>query len=375
MIINIQKNLLLENLSKASRIIDQKTFNPSLLGVFLEATDQGLIIISSRGEQSIKIFIKADNLNLTIKQPGKLLLKAKYLLEILRRLDDFNITMTSVDTNQLRISGNNVEFNLNTMSSDAYPLLGFFEKGDQIIIDANLLKIALTQTSISVNELNKKIVLSGLNFNIQENLLYISGTDSYRLSRKSINIKSFDGDPFAINIPLKSINEIIKLIDENKENIKIIKNDEHVAFIIDNVIFQSTLLIGQFPDINSAFPTDFNSVISLGNKEFAKVIQRADITSDESNTTVVNFSLQGNKITVTSVLSEIGNFEEEFSEFDLEGFDEQMLSFNAKYFLDAIRTFNTKIIKIKIIEKRKPILISSDEDPELIQMVLPMLIS
>ncbi|AHI53414.1 DNA polymerase III subunit beta [Spiroplasma sabaudiense Ar-1343] len=366
----IKKGRFLEELSKASKIIDLKSSNPSLLGISIEASVDKIVIISSNGSISIKSSISKKDSGLEVNEVGNILVKGRYLIEILRRIDDQFIDITLIENNLIKVKGEKAEFHLNILDHEDYPLIGFRENGNKFTISASILKKAMTQTLISVDENNKKLSLTGLNFSVSGNELNISGTDSYRLSQKKI-ILSESLERLDINVPIKTINEFIKIVSD-KDEVEFIQSDGYVTLIFGNTIFQSTILEGQFPDINAAFPKDFNSIITLGNKEFAKVISRADIPSEENSSTVVNLKLQGDTIFIKSNIQQIGNFEEEFQEFDLKGLDDQNISFNSKFFMDAVRTFDTKVLEIKIIDNKKPILITSPEDHGLVQLVLPM---
>ncbi|AXK50678.1 DNA polymerase III subunit beta [Spiroplasma alleghenense] len=369
----IKKNVLLDELVKVAKIIDYKTLNPVLLGTLIEVGVDDVSLITSDGSISIKSVISKKDSGLDITEAGSILIKGRYLIEILRRSDDKFVEIILVENNIIKVSGEKAEFQLNILNRDDYPLLGFREKGNEFEIKGSVLKKAMMQTMISIDEFNKKISLTGLNFNFKKNELFISGTDSYRLSQKKIIFEK-EVSNLDINIPIKTVSEFIKIVTD-KDIVRFIQSEGYVTFIFGNTIFQSTILEGQFPDINAAFPRDFNSIVTLGNREFSKVISRADIPNEENTSAVVNFKLVGDTIWVKSNIHQIGNFEEKFQEFDLKGLDEQNISFNSKFFMDAVKTFDTKVLELKIIDNKKPIVITSPEEPELVQLVLPMFIN
>ena len=48
------------------------------------------------------------------------------------------------------------------------------------------------------------------------------------------------------------------------------------------------------------------------------------------------------------------------------------ISFSAKYMMEALRSFNTETVSIHFVGDIKPILIKSNEDESLTQLVLPI---
>ncbi|ALD65912.1 DNA polymerase III subunit beta [Spiroplasma cantharicola] len=371
MFFSVNRLAFIEEINKCNRIIDSKVPTPSISGILLEIDADKISLISSNTSMSIKTIINMGTNDLLIKETGTILIRGKYFLEILRRMDDDIVNISNIEENIVSLSGEKSEFSLNILNYNDYPTIGFREKGDIVTVKNNDLKKSLNQTIISVNEWNQKIVLAGLNFSIDNSMFYITGTDGFRVSRKRIQLFEDIPNKFETNIPHKSVLELIKLLPEKGE-CKIVSVDSHVTFIINNTLFQTTILEGQFPDVNAVFPTDFNTTLYMDNKKFFKLISRADIPSEENTSTVVNLILNNDSIFIKSNIHQIGSFEEIFKEFELKGLDEQNICFNSKYLIESLKTFETKNVEINLIDSKKPIVISSSEDMDLSQIILPM---
>ncbi|AHI52343.1 DNA polymerase III subunit beta [Spiroplasma culicicola] len=371
MYFKINRNFFIEEINKCSRIIDYKILSPILTGVFIEVTTDKISLISTNTVVSIKSEVFLGEHDLVISETGSVLIKAKYFLEILRRMDDEIISVSKVEDNVVSLAGDKSEFVLNVLDDVEYPIIAFREKGSSIMVDTQELKKSLNQTIISVNEYNQKIVLSGLNFSVENETFYVTGTDGYRVSRKKIFLPYSVEEKFEANIPYKSVLEITKILSEKNET-KINIQDNFICFKVNNTFIQSTLLEGQFPNVSMVFPTDFNTTIYTENRKIVKLISRADIPSEETTSTVVNLILNGESIFVKSNIQQIGSFEEEFKDFEIRGLDEQNIYFNSKFILESLKSFETKTIEINLIDAKKPIVISSNEDQSLSQIILPM---
>jgi len=197
----------------------------------------------------------------------------------------------------------------------------------------------------------------------------ITATDSFRLSYKKISYSnSYD---FDVIIPGKFINEIGRLISENDQEIRMKITDKSVSVIINNTVVQTKIIEGKYPDTSKVIPEDFNTSLTINNRELIKIIERASVLSNEAMTTIVTLKIKEQKVLVTSFTQEIGNTEEEIKEFKVEGSD-QTIAFNSKYILDALKAFRTKKITIKMIDETKPLIITANEDDSLQQLVLPI---
>ncbi len=371
MFLKINRSFLIEELTKCNRIIDQKTPTPSLIGILIDVEVDKVSFMSTNNSLSIKTSTSVGEHGLFIKETGTSLIRGKYFLEILRRMDDEFISINQTETNIMTLSGENSEFTLNILDYKDYPMLAFREKGDQIELSAFELKKSLNQTIISVNEYNQKIVLGGLNFSVIDNQFFVTGTDGFRVSRKRIFIDEEKPSKFEANIPYKSVMEIIKVLPD-KGKVKIVLLENHVSFLFNNTVLQTTILEGQFPNVNSVFPSTFASTIYVENKKFLKLISRADIPSDENVSIVVNLKLEGQIIYIKSNIQQIGSFEEEFKDFELKGLDEQDIFFNSKFLIESLKSFETKNVEVSFIDAKKPIVITSSEDDSLSQIILPM---
>ncbi|PPE05891.1 DNA polymerase III subunit beta [Williamsoniiplasma lucivorax] len=370
----INRNSFFEELSKATKIIDYKTINPILTGVLIELTENKLVLISTNGILSLKTILNNENADLEVKQTGRILIKAKHILEILKRLDDDLITISVVENNEIKIKTTKTEFNLGILDADDYPLIGFREKGIELDLDSKEIKKAISQTIISINEWNKKITLTGMNFKTKDNHLLISTTDMFRISQKKIPLETNRIENINLTIPHVSIVDLSKIIEHTKK-FKILINEAQVTFILDNTIFQSNLIDGQFPNVEGVFPQEFTTTITVNSKTILKTLNRADIPTDDNLSPVINMQIQQNKILFKSLITEVGTFEEEFNNFTCEKFEELNINFNTKFLIEAIRSFDDEMIELNFINNVKPVVINKKGSEELKQVVLPTYIT
>ncbi|PPJ44655.1 DNA polymerase III subunit beta, partial [Rhizobium sp. KAs_5_22] len=86
-----------------------------------------------------------------------------------------------------------------------------------------------------------------------DNHLLISTTDMFRISQKKIPLETNRIENINLTIPHVSIVDLSKIIEHTKK-FKILINEAQVTFILDNTIFQSNLIDGQFPNVEGVFP-------------------------------------------------------------------------------------------------------------------------
>nr|P34029.1 RecName: Full=Beta sliding clamp; Short=Beta clamp; Short=Sliding clamp; AltName: Full=Beta-clamp processivity factor; AltName: Full=DNA polymerase III beta sliding clamp subunit; AltName: Full=DNA polymerase III subunit beta [Spiroplasma citri]CAA79522.1 DnaN protein [Spiroplasma citri]prf//2016285B DNA polymerase III:SUBUNIT=beta [Spiroplasma citri] len=360
MIVNIKRDKILDELLKVSRIISQKTLIPSLLGILIEVKKDKITFTTSDGDTSIKSEIMGNDLNIT--RIGSVLIKNKFIVEVIRKIEDEFITLEVVEGNLIKIKANNFDSVLNTLNSADYPHLSFETEGKEIIFTSTVLKEIISQTSFAIGEKEKRIVFNGLNIKTDQNNkeLIITATDSFRLSCKKIDYSN--NYNFDVIIPGKFINEIGRLISEN---------DQVSELLLIIINCKQKIIEGKYPDTSKVIRTSFNTSLTINNRAIIKIIERRSVLSNETMTTIVTLKIKEQKVLVTSFTQEIGNTEEEIRDFKVEGTD-QIIAFNSKYILDALKAFKTKEITIKMIDERKPLIITANDDQTLQQLVLPI---
>lgn len=369
----INRNVLLDHLNKANKIIDFKALNPTLTGILLDADRDQLTITSTNNSLSFKAILNVGNSQLEVVTPGKLLLKGKYILEMLRRLDQDIVTLVNIENSELTIKTNNIEFNCGLLEYEEYPLLGFKERGTEVVINPIEFRRALSQTIVSIDEWNKKIILTGMNFRLQDSKLLISATDMHRISQKRIALDVPSSLQFNVTVPYKTVVELMRLLD-NAKTLKIVVSEGYLTFIMDNIVFQSTLIDGQYPIVEGVFPKDFNLTLKVNQKVFLKALNRADLSAETGLAPIINLNIQPTKMVMKADLVEIGNFEEDFFDFESDVATPMTINFNLKYLIEAIRSFNDNL-ELKFVGSTNPLLITQTNDENLKQVILPTYIS
>lgn len=157
MIVSIKRDKILDELLKVSRIISQKTLIPSLLGILIEVKKDKITFTTSDGDTSIKSEILVGN-DLVIKSIGNVLIKNKFIIEVIRKIEDEFITLEAVEGSLIKIKADNFDSILNTLNAIDYPHLSFETEGKEVIFTSALLKEIISQTSFAIGEKEKKIV-------------------------------------------------------------------------------------------------------------------------------------------------------------------------------------------------------------------------
>ena len=367
---SIKKELLLENLNNVSKAVSSKNVIPVLGGIKFNLTNEGLFLTATNNEIDIESFIDKKYID-KIESLGTIVIQGKYLLEIVRKLPEGLINIEIIDGLKILINSQNSNFNLNGINPNEFPNINLENSINPIILSKKVIKNIVNQTLFATSMQESRPILTGINIKIENDRMECIATDSYRLSKKIVKLDNPVDNIINIVIPGKNMGELVKIIDDEDENIEIHIFSNKILFKFDNILFQSRLLNGSFPDTSRLIPEEFSLEIKADLDELYKVIDRAALLTSEKEKNVIKFETCGNEVVISSNTPEIGKVEEKLA-ITKNNDNEIKIAFSSKYMMEALRTINSKDIRILLNSDVKPIILKTDEDEDLIQLLLPI---
>lgn len=368
--LKIKKEVLLESLNKVSKAISTKNLIPILSGIKFELKNNGLTLTASDNDITIQTFIPADE-NMNIEKEGSIIIQGKYILDIVRKLPDEFINIEVIDELKIIIYTDNSEFNLNGINKNEYPNISLEESKKIIYINNKNFRNIINQTSFATSNDESRPVLTGINFKIVGDILECNATDSYRLAKKTIKLDKASEENYNFVIPSKNLIEFNKILDYGEDDIEMHIFNNKILFKYNNLLFQSRLINGNYPNTTNLWPTDTILTITANLDELYNVIDRASILTSDKEKNVVTFEINNDILLVKSSSVEIGRVEEKMK-IEKDRDEEIKISFSAKYMMEALRSFEGTSAQLSFFGEIKPIIIRGKEDSTLEQLVLPI---
>lgn len=368
--LEIKQSILIEHLNYVIKGISNKNMIPVLNCIKFELTNEGLYLLSTDNDIAIKTFI--DNKDISkINSCGEILVSGRYIYEIIKKLPNDIIRIEEVIDNKIIIETPKSSTNLNCNVPSEFPILDLKDSKDPIKLNKQVFKNIIKQTAFASSNQEAKPVLTGINFKCENNIMDISATDSYRASKKIIELKESVKEAINIVIPTKNLNELVKLISEDEEDLEMHIFNNKVIFKFNNIIFMSRLINGNFPDLTALIPKDFYLTVQVNLNEFYTALDRASLFTNEEEKNTINLVTKEDEIIISSNIPEIGNVEEQISSTKNNS-ENINISFSSKFMMEAVRALECETIELLFSGDIKPIIIRNVEDDKLIQLVVPI---
>jgi len=368
---SIQTEVLLNNLLISQKALSTKTPAPYLQGIKMEVYENELVLLTSNSDISIKLSIKDESLN--VENTGELLIPGRVFVDFIRKLDKGIVEFSVIDNNVLKIHSHNTDLSLNLLNVEDYPEISFHLNDLPIKLESKIMRAVIRQTTFAASSVENRPILTGVNIRVEDDKLIAIATDSFRLSQKKIDIQK-NYENMNVVIPSKSLDELSKVLEMDLDEILIHLNSKSIVFEYGNILFQSRLLEGNYPETSRLVPIEFPIILKFKLNDLAIAIERASLLSIKDNyNSIVKLSLKpNNEVEITSNSPEIGRVVEEIDPIEKVAITPIKIAFSSKYILDALKTFNSQEVYVKFTGEIRPFIIEGTEDPGLIQLILPV---
>ena len=355
------------NLNKAVGIVMKavptRTTMNILECILIDATTNEIKFTGNDMELGIETIVEGE-----IIEKGKIAIDAKLFSEIVRKLPDNDITLTTDSNNNALITCEKSKFNIAGKSGDDFSYLPAIIKDKMITLSQFQLKEVINQTifSIAINDNNK--MMTGELFEVNEGTLKVVGLDGHRIAIRNIKLKG-RSDDVRVVIPGKTLQEISKILNADAESfVNIYFTNNHVLFEFDQTHVVSRLIEGDYFKISQMLSNDYETKVSINKKEFLDSIDRANLLIREGDKKPIIINILNGLLQV-NVNSAIGALNEDI-DIDKEGKD-IMIGFNPKFLMDALRVIDDENVTMYLVNHKSPCFIR-DKEENYIYLILPV---
>lgn len=355
---------LSEACSNVIRAVSTKVTIPTIEGILIECGSDTLSLTGYDFEFGINTTLQAS-----VVEPGAIVINAKVISDIIRKLPDGKVTFEINGVSVSIISGA-AQYNITGIDADDYPELPSVSGGYPLFLNQSVLYQMIGQTLYAVadNE-SSKPVHTGLKFDMSLNELKLIGVDGYRLAIRTETVK-YDGEDISFIVPKKTIRELIKLIDfESDKDISISVGKRHILFDIENYSIISRLLEGDFLDYRSAVPKTCTTTVLINTNDAIECIERTLPVIENDKKNPIRCLFEDDEMRVSTVSSK-GRFIDR-THANVSG-DRVEIGFNSRFLLDALKATDTDQIKIELNGPVSPAKVMPVNDESFVFLVLPM---
>lgn len=365
LLMKINKEEFLKPLQSVAGIVERRHTLPILSNVLIQISDENIAFLAT----DLEIQITAMLSNNSDKGDAAITVSAKKLQDIVRALpENADISFDSKDS-RLQLKAGKSQFSLQTLPADDFPKLALSDElVSEISLPQSLLKQLFNQVQYAMAQQDIRYYLNGLLMVLEPGVIKVVATDGHRLSLASMGAETVNQAAEAI-LPRKTVTELIKLLGDTEEEVKISLGKNLVTFTFGNINLVSKVIEGKFPDYNKVIPSHYNNHVVLDRLTLLHAMQRASILSNEK--------FRGVRMVLTQNSMRVicNNTEQEEAEEELEinyASEPLDIGFNVTYLLDVLNNINTKEVDCSFGDANSSCLITVPGDDRFKYVVMPM---
>ncbi|MBR6364702.1 MAG: DNA polymerase III subunit beta [Lachnospiraceae bacterium] len=357
------KDILSKAVSTVLKAIPGKTTMPILECILINAEGNKIKLTATDTELGIETTIEGN-----ITQPGRIAIEAKIFSEIIRRLPDNDIIITTDENSNMTIECEKAVFNIAGYDGYDFQALPSFEHKSYISLSQMTLKDIIRQTIFSISENENNRLMSGELMEIKNGILRLVSLDGHRISIRRVELKDKYDDTKVI-VPGKTLSEIAKILTGGVDDeVLIYFGTNHILFAFEDTLVVSRLIDGEYFKIDNMLNNDYSTKLSVNKRDFLNCIDRSTLLVKESDKKPLIFTVEDSNLQL-SMRSSIGSLCEDLGVVK-EGNDIK-IGFNPRFLLDALRVIDDENVDIYMMNPKAPCFIK-DKEETYIYLILPV---
>ena len=370
-----EKDELLKCLTPAMNTVSTKNTMPAIMGILFNAGEDGCCTICSYDLEKgmmIKTYPK-------IEETGSYIIPAAKLYRIVRIMPGDEVCIEVTDKNLAKISSGKSEFKLSVMNGSDFPSLPELSINRGFDIEGEVMKetVSQVQHAISTNE-NQRPVLLGAYFMLENGGIRVVACDSNVLAMRKRNCEIANvniEDDFKFIVPGKTLIELMKLVPDGDEKIRVNFGRKHVIFVIGQIIFFSRLIEGEYINYERVIPKESKIFATISREEILSGLERVSLVSEDKSTgqtrSYVKCEFEEDTLKISaksatySVNDEIG--------CEKTG-DNIIIGLKCSYLMNVVSSINEDNITLMMNSPLMSVVVKNDEceDGEYLYMISPV---
>ncbi len=361
------RDILKDALLQAERFTGKQLSLPILSHVLLLASESHIKLRATNLDLGVEISLPAK-----VFTEGVIAVPASILGNYLSLLPNEKQVSIELVGQNLSISSESHTTIIKCSPYEDFPSIPTVNKGGHIKMDAHTLAQGLRAVSFSAANTDIKPEFSSVHWYTDSGYLMMVATDSSRLSEKKISVKKIDDD-ISLLIPIKNVNEVIRVMEGYSGMIDIYANNSQISFLHENIHITSRLIDGMFPDYKQIIPKQVVAEAVVLKDDLINTLKISQIFSGKLQQTRIVIDPKEGVFEVGTKNDEIGETSNQVSSA-LKG-ERVDLMFNQRFLLDPLQYISQDSISLSSAGTGKPLILRGVGDQTFLYLVMPIRVS
>lgn len=322
------------------------------------------------------------NVSCEVLEQGSYIINAQKFNQTLKVMDGDEITLTVDNKLGVLFECGKSSHRTGALNGSDFPEIPDLMSEKGFIVSQAQLKKMMAKVSYAIGINEPRPVLNGCFIRTEEGKINVVACDGFKLAVCSADAElkkienSTKGVDFSFIVPVKSVNELIRLLsDDDEDTVTVYMSHRNMVVVFEDITFFTSLIVGDFVDYNRIIIKNHKIEVLASKQQLIAALEKAALITEER---IANSVRSHVKIEVTedlfkvSAVSSAGSI---YDEFNIEHTgDDISIAFNNRFLLDSIRSCRSDKIRISMSSPHMGINIEpcDDEEGEELFMLLPV---
>lgn len=366
--IEVEQSRLAKALNVVSRVAaGARTTLPVLNNVLIRVDGKKATLTTTNLDMAV-----VDYLPTSKSKDGVITVPARLLAEFVSNLPKGEIVKIKVDGEKVTVSAGKYSSTMNGTLADEFPELPEIDEKKAVVYKMGVdeFKTGLNEVILAASNDTTRPALTGVYFNTSENTLWIAATDGYRLTEKKF-ISKVTSEVAAI-VPAASLQEVLKSITEEVEEIEILFDESQVRFRLGETEITSKLIDSSYPDYRQLFPKESKMILRLDRAEMMRLVKLAALFARNSGGSIVCETRAGKKtFSIHAVANELGENDSEMDSPEVT--EDGKVTVNSRYLIDALNSLSSEKIEFYYTAGGiTPLVMKNDKNADYTHLIMPL---
>ena len=333
-------------------VVSGKSTLTAVEGILIEANSPDRCTLTAFDlEKGIKITVDAD-----VIEQGSYIINAQKFNQTLRVMNGEEITLTVDNKLGVVFECGKSSHRTGALKAEEFPEIPDLQSEKGFIVNQAQFKKMLSKVSYAMGVNEPRPVLNGCFIKTEEGKINVVACDGFKLAVCSAEseLKKLEnserGVEFSFIVPVKSVNEIVKLLsDDEEDTVTVYMSHKNMVIAFEGLTFFTRLIVGEFVDYNRIIIKNHKIEVKASKQELLAALEKASLITEERIAGSVRSHVRVEvceDILKVSAVSSAGSI---YDEFNVEhSGDDISIAFNNRFLIDSVRACRSETIKLSM---------------------------
>lgn len=366
----VSSSLLLKQLQQINGVIQANNVLPILEDFLFEIDKNKLTVTATDLETVMRI-----QLDVEAKEPGRVCVPAKILMDSLKNLPDQPLTFNIDKNYAIELTSDSGKYKVMGENPDNFPKEPAADNATSFTMTSSGLVTAINKTLFAVSSDDLRPAMTGVFFELQKDGIQCVATDAHRLVKyRRTDVTCPVQDTFIV--PKKPLNLLKAALPDNDDEITVSYNNNHLFIVHGTTQLSCRLIDARFPDYKVVIPADNPYKMTVVKPDFQQALRRVSIFSNKS-TNQVALTITGSQLQLAAQDIDFSFEGNERMPCQYSG-EDMSIAFNAKFLIEMLNAADTPEVVMELSSSTKAGILKPTEQGEgedLMMLVMPLMLN